>query len=286
MNEIENISVLKDASATAVYGVRGGNGVILITTKKGRNEAPRVNFSANYMVKSPISGTIVDKQYKAGDTISGTGRTLCTIYDLSYLEMTINIDELDISTVRVGQEVTITAEAVPRASYSGKITKVSLLASSGSGGATYYPVTIRLDSYDGLRPGMNVDAEIVLEAAENVIAAPSASISRGNLVLITADSPSAVNAEEREAPEGYVYVKVETGVSDDGYTQILSGLQEGDVTAYRSSRGNGNMKMGGMMGMGGNSGGNWNRNSGGSGNWNRNSGGNNRNSSGSRGNSR
>ncbi len=53
MNEIESISVLKDASATAVYGVRGGNGVILITTKKGRNEAPKVNFSANYMVKAP-----------------------------------------------------------------------------------------------------------------------------------------------------------------------------------------------------------------------------------------
>ena len=34
-NEIENITILKDASATAVYGVRGANGVILITTKRG-----------------------------------------------------------------------------------------------------------------------------------------------------------------------------------------------------------------------------------------------------------
>ena len=55
MNEIESISVLKDASATAVYGVRGGNGVILITTKRGTNKAPTISFSANYTYKSPTT---------------------------------------------------------------------------------------------------------------------------------------------------------------------------------------------------------------------------------------
>ena len=52
----------------------------------------------NYTITSPISGTVIDKEYKAGDTVE-SGKTLCTIYDLSYLEMTLNIDELDISTV-------------------------------------------------------------------------------------------------------------------------------------------------------------------------------------------
>ena len=55
MNEIESISVLKDASGTAVYGVRGGNGVILITTKRGTDTAPVINFSANYTFKSPTT---------------------------------------------------------------------------------------------------------------------------------------------------------------------------------------------------------------------------------------
>ena len=55
MNEIESISVLKDASATAVYGVRGCNGVILITTKRGTNKAPTISFSANYTYKSPTT---------------------------------------------------------------------------------------------------------------------------------------------------------------------------------------------------------------------------------------
>lgn len=47
-NEIENISVLKDASATAVFGIRGANGVIVVTTKRGRTNKPQFSFSANH----------------------------------------------------------------------------------------------------------------------------------------------------------------------------------------------------------------------------------------------
>lgn len=45
-SEIESIEVLKDASATAIYGARGANGVILITTKRGQEGAPNINYSA------------------------------------------------------------------------------------------------------------------------------------------------------------------------------------------------------------------------------------------------
>lgn len=184
----------------------------------------------NYTITSPISGTIIDKQYKTGDTVT-SGKTLCTIYDLSYLEMTLNIDELDISSVAVGQSVRITADAVEGKSYTGVVTKVSVVGTT-SGGTTSYPATIRIDETDGLLPGMNVDAEIVIEEAADTLAVPAGAVSRGNLVLITEDSPSAVNALEQEAPEGYVYVRVEVGISDDDYAQVVSGLQEGDTVAY------------------------------------------------------
>ena len=49
-NEIQGISILKDASSTAVYGVRGANGVIIVTTKRGKEGKPVINFSANYGV--------------------------------------------------------------------------------------------------------------------------------------------------------------------------------------------------------------------------------------------
>lgn len=54
-NEIESISVLKDASATAVYGVKGANGVVLITSKRGKSQRTEVNFSANFGLKQPSS---------------------------------------------------------------------------------------------------------------------------------------------------------------------------------------------------------------------------------------
>ena len=56
-NEIESISVLKDASATAVYGVKAANGVILITTKQGMKGKIKINFSANFGVKQPTIDT-------------------------------------------------------------------------------------------------------------------------------------------------------------------------------------------------------------------------------------
>ena len=186
---------------------------------------------ANYTVKSPISGTIIEKDAKAGDAVK-SGDTLCVIYDLSYLEMVINVDELQISSLSVGQKVQVTADAVQDKTYVGTVTRVSMKGSA-SGGTTTYPVTIRLDETDGLRPGMNANAEIVVAEAANALTVPNAAIVRGGYVLVTQDSPSASKADTTmEAPEGFVYVAVKTGVSDDDYTQIVSGIQEGDTIGY------------------------------------------------------
>ena len=60
-DDIETISVLKDASATAVYGVRGANGVMLITTKRGKEQKPTVSLTANWQIQSPTrSDTYLD----------------------------------------------------------------------------------------------------------------------------------------------------------------------------------------------------------------------------------
>ena len=149
--------------------------------------------------------------------------------------MVINVDELQISSLSVGQKVQLTADAVTDKTYVGTVTRVSMKGSS-SGGTTTYPITIRIDETDGLRPGMNSNAEIVVAEASNALVVPNAAVIRGGYVLVTKKSPSAANAvEDMDAPEGYVYVKVETGVSDDSYTQIKSGLQEDDTVAYDTS---------------------------------------------------
>ena len=188
----------------------------------------------NYTVTSPISGTIIEKNVKAGDALTA-GADLCTIYDLSYLVMVINVDELQVSNVSVGQSVQVTADAVPDKTYTGTVTRVSMKGSS-NGGTTTYPVTVRIDETEGLRPGMNANAEIVIAEAGNALAVPNAAIVRGGYVLVTKDSPSAANADpDMTAPEGYVYVPVKIGVSDDDYTQIISGVTGNDTVAYDPS---------------------------------------------------
>ena len=188
----------------------------------------------NYTVTAPISGTIIEKDAKVGDAVKA-GDTLCIVYDLSYLEMNINVDELQISSISVGQKVQITADAVPDKTYVGTVTRVSMKGAS-NGGTTTYPVSIRIDDTDGLRPGMNANAEIVVAKADNALVVPNAAVVRGSYVLVTKDSPSAANADTTmEAPEGFVYVPVKTGVSDDDYTQIVSGIQEGDTIGYDPS---------------------------------------------------
>ena len=188
----------------------------------------------NYTITAPISGTIIEKDAKVGDAVK-TGDTLCIVYDLSYLEMSINVDELQISSISVGQQVQITADAVPDKTYVGTVTRVSMKGTA-NGGTTTYPVSIRIDDTDGLRPGMNANAEIVVAEAKNALVVPNAAVVRGSYVLVTKDSPSAANADTTmEAPEGFVYVPVKTGVSDDDYTQIVSGIQEGDTIGYDPS---------------------------------------------------
>ena len=192
----------------------------------------------DYTITAPISGTIISKDVKVGDTVGTSAsavETMCVIYDMSYLEMTLNVDELEILSIKEGQEATITADAIPNQTFRGVVTSVSKSGTT-TGGTTTYPVTIRIDEMGDLLPGMNATAEIVTESAEDTLSVPNEAIVRGNYVLVTKDSPSAANADNSmTAPEGYVYVKVTTGVSDDDYIAVTSGLQAGDTVAYDSA---------------------------------------------------
>ena len=198
------------------------------------------NTLENYTITAPISGTIIQKNVQAGETAgsdsaAASSSPLCIIHDLRYLEMTLDVDELQILSIQVGQDVRITADAVPDKTFEGVVTNVSSNGTT-TAGTTTYPVTIRIDDYGELLPGMNATAEIEVESADNALSIPNGAVIRGNYVLITADSPSAAGADPAmTAPEGYVYVKVTTGVSDNDYIEVTSGLTEADTVAYEAS---------------------------------------------------
>lgn len=180
----------------------------------------------DYTITSPIAGTIIEKNYKTGDTMEA-GETLCVIFDLSYLTMTLNVDELDIAKVKVGQQVKVTAEALPGEIYAGVVTKVNINGTT-SNGTTSYPVEIRIDEKENLLPGMNVQAEIVVASHSNSIVVPVKALSRGNRILVKTNTA----LQEDGVPEGFEYIQVIPGISDDEYIEITDGLKEGDVIAY------------------------------------------------------
>ena len=218
------------------------------------------NTLDDYTITAPISGTVIMKGVQAGETIgadTSTSEMLCIIHDLSYLEMEIAVDELDILSIQKGQQATIVADALEDETFTGVVTNVSSNGTTTSG-TTTYPVTIRIDDYGELMPGMNATVSIVVDSAENALSVPNGAVVRGGYVLVTADSPSAANAADMAAPDGYVYVRVETGVSDDSYVEVVSGLTEDDTVAYdadaaalATASDSGMMMPGGMPGGGG-----------------------------------
>ncbi len=201
---------------------------------------------ADYTITSPITGTIITKNTKVGDTISSpSNNALCLIYDLSAMTFEMYVDELDVMKVKTGQTVNITADALPDETFEGVITNVSLVSSS-SGGVTQYPVTVQIDEVGDLLPGMNISGEIVIESAQNVVTVPADAVQRGNVVYVQDET---VTEENGKVPAGFRSVEVEVGVSDGSYIEIISGLKEGEavyVSARASSENQ--MMMPGMQG--------------------------------------
>lgn len=220
----------------------------------------------DYTIKSPIDGTVVTKNKKQGNKIESGGggqsaaasasssstssNVLAVIYDMSSLCIQLDIDELDVKKVAVGQEVEITADAVEGKTYSGVVENVSVNGTIGTNGVTTYPAKVRIqDADEQLLPGMNVDAEITVEQADNVIAVPMNAVNRGDTVYVKGDKTD----QNDKAPEGYKTVSVETGINNGSFIEIKSGLNENDIVYVTPSAGDSQQEM--MPGMGGMQGG-------------------------------
>lgn len=140
---------------TTMSGTASINGVSAMSS---------AHFTCQYeqTITATASGTIIAKDVKVGDTVgssSSTTETMCVINDLSYLEMTLDVDELDILDIAVGQKAEITADAIDDCTFEGVITSISS-AGTTTGSTTTYPVTIRIDDTGSLMPGMNATAAL------------------------------------------------------------------------------------------------------------------------------
>lgn len=182
----------------------------------------------NYTVTAPISGTVIEKNFKQGDKLDGTTTgALAVLYDLSKLKLSMNVSELNIGQVQAGQQVEITAEALPGETFLGTVDQVSINGTT-TNGFTTYPVTILLEEYGALNPGMNVSAKIIVERAEGALSVPVEAVNSDSTVLVPGEgalNPDGTVADLSKAERRTVTL----GRGDQAYIEITSGLKEGDM---------------------------------------------------------
>ena len=181
----------------------------------------------NYTITAPISGTVTTKNVNAGENVqNGNSATaLAVIYDLSEVTFEMNIDELDISNVKVGQTVDVTADAFEDQTFEGTVTKVSMEGTAANG-VTYYPVTVTMTEYGGLLPGMNVTGVIILDEAEDALAIPVDALQRGNKVYVKDSTTS---------KKGETSTKDAAAAGDDRPEGTADDKSEGNATGQKST---------------------------------------------------
>lgn len=183
----------------------------------------------NYTITSPISGTVIEKNFKAGDKLDGMeSGALAVIFDLSGLKLTINVSELNISQLQPGQKVEITAEALPDQVFYGVVDAVSINGTTTKGFTTY-PVTIVLEEFGDLNPGMNVSAKVIISQETNALCIPVSAVNSDGTILVAAPGALSEDGSTVIDPSKAERRTVTLGSGDQEYVSVTEGLEEGEV---------------------------------------------------------
>ncbi|WP_213950718.1 efflux RND transporter periplasmic adaptor subunit [Tepidanaerobacter syntrophicus] len=203
----------------------------------------------NLLVYAPIDGTIIEQNVREGDLIrpstssSSSSEPAAVIVNYSKMQVVLPVDELDINNITVGMPVNITAEAVPDKVFKGQVEKIAEQGTSQNNVSTF-DVTITTDKVDELKAGMTVDVEMIIANKQDVLMLPITAIQYRNnktyVMLASAEGDTSssadktansknVNKTSNATSTANNMVEVKTGISNDEYVEIVSGLNEGDT---------------------------------------------------------
>lgn len=221
-----NIKSYKDAFYNADLDIRTSE---LSVKQKENNLQDAKEKLSDYHISAPFGGTIANITAKIGDTASGTLASLITDQKIA----TLSMNEVDVSKIKLNQKTTLTFDAIEDLSIVGSVAEIDTLGTA-SQGVVSYSVKIAFDTNDErVKPGMSVSASIIINSKTDVLLIPSSAIkTQGEIKYVQAFIPPL--AEETSGSQGVVsketptQIIVETGISDDTNTEILSGLKVGD----------------------------------------------------------
>lgn len=181
------------------------------------------------MIIAPISGRVASVLISQGEQAT-PGAPATTVVNEEGFHLEVNVDEIDIDQIAVGQEVEITLDALPDQVIKGTIAEIAPTAATSGVGVVTYLVSINLNPSDvELRPGMTANASIVVEQMDNVLVVPN--------WAVRLDRETGRAFVNRRAADGTIEeVTVETGLRNEQFSEVLSGLAEGDVVVVTNER--------------------------------------------------
>ncbi len=171
---------------------------------------------------SPVKGIVISKEVEVGQTVAASFQTptLFTVAeDLNKMRIETSVSEADIGKVKVGQDVEYTLDGYPDSIFTGKVTQVRLSPITESNVVTY-TVIIEVENDEGkLLPGMTANVSIITDKKENVLTVPNQALKftvEGNKQKY---EKKGIWIDKKGKP---VRIDIETGVSNESYTQIIS----------------------------------------------------------------
>ena len=190
-------------------------------------------------ITAPVKGSIFDvidlDDLEEDDTITD----LLTLSPDVNMSVTISVDENDILSLKLDQETSVTVSSVTDEILTGIVTEIDKTASDGA-----YTAVITLDKIDGMLPGMSADVDVKIQGVENALLVPA------DAVHYTSTGAYVYTSYDEQLQEYGGRVDIVTGLSNDDYVEVISGLSEGD-TVYYTEKEEFRFGFGGMGGMGG-----------------------------------
>jgi len=194
---------------------------------------------ADTTIRAPMSGVVTQRYIESGELVTSgvatfsSGMPLVQIADLSRMRIKLQVNEVDIGKVQVGQKVEIRLDALRDEVFEGRVRKVapasSVTQQGAPGGAVIkFPVEVEIEKPDPrMKPGMSAKCRIIVERRQNVLRLPKEA-----LQFVDA-STARVSVVHREVVNGKTVDKnetrtVKTGLRGDAFVEILSGLKEGE----------------------------------------------------------
>ncbi|HEX7587201.1 MAG TPA: efflux RND transporter periplasmic adaptor subunit [Anaerolineae bacterium] len=171
----------------------------------------------NAIIRAPFVGIVSHVDFDLGSFVPA-GRILLGVADTSKLQVEVNIDETDISRVKVGQPVTIGLDAYPDATLAAQVTDVAATATTIQG-VVNYVVTVSLNPAQvPVKIGMTANANIVVANKDNVLLVPNRAVRAANNTHYVTIQKAVGQIQE---------VEVKLGLANEQETEVLSGLTEG-----------------------------------------------------------